>query len=436
MVDYHFPPMAGAGVQRTLGYIRHLAEVGWNPVVLTVERSDHAFHDPSLLRRVPPGVSVQRARSLEPAGFARRILTAGGAGGRAANGHRSGLAQAAATRLGRMGPWIFFPDRRIGWFPFAVARGLSILRRRRVDALYSTSTAVTSHLVARALHARSGIPWVADFQDPWAEDYVSKFPSPLHRRLARRIERLVVQHAARVVVTTEPVRRALASRYPEQRAKVTVIPMGFDPDVFADVAVDPTPAFSVSHFGTFYGTRSPGPFLTALGECLRDGELPARDVDVVLLGRLDPASRALAEQLIAQYDLQHVVRLSPPLPYRAGVERLVSSSVLLLVTGPGPWGQNLIPSKLFEYLAAGRPLLALAPDGAAARLVREAHAGVVVDPDDVPAIRRALVALYRQWRDGRPEFLPDRAFVGSFAWRSLARRLGDVLDGAVVGPAR
>ncbi len=208
-----------------------------------------------------------------------------------------------------------------------------------------------------------------------------------------------------------------------------MIPMGFDPEAFAGVRAAPCAKFVVTHFGTFYGSRSPGPFLTAVGECLRaDGRL-ARDLEVQFLGTFDPPLRALTERLIRTYNLERIVRLSGPVAYTIGLERLVSSSVLLLVTDRGPWGRNLVPSKLFEYLAAGRPVLGLAPEGAVAGHLRAAKAGIVVEPDDIPAIQRAIMALYEEWRRGAPH-LPDHEVVRTFRWRELAGRLAAVLEGA------
>lgn len=441
MIDYLFPPLGGAGAQRTLGYVRHLPAFGWTPIVLTVRSGEHSVYDASLLERVPKEVTVRRSGSLEPVRLIKALLPAGSptrsVPGQPSGESSNGWIRMTARRLQRLEPWLLFPDRRLGWLPFAVAEAVSIGRRQRVDVIYSTSTVVTSHLIACILKTLWRVPWVADFQDPWARNAGYRFPSALHQWIADHLESLIVRKADRVTVTTEPLRDVLQQQHASvPSGKVAVIPMGFDPEVFAEAHPVRREKFTMTHFGNFYGPRSPGPFLTALSECVREDPDLARRVEVLFLGGFDPPLRALTEEIITRGGLSEIVRLKGTVPYTTGLQDVVSSDVLLLVTDPGGYGRHHIPSKLYEYLAAGRVILALAPEGAVAGVMRATGAGMLVPPDDVGQIRQAIASLYRRWKEGRldPRLAPQS--VQQFTWRALTMAFAGTLHEALVSVSR
>jgi len=435
MIDYYFPPLAGAGVHRTLGYLRHLADFGWSPIVLTARSGEHNFYDPSLLQWLPAGLLIKRTRSIEPVRLLRQVLSRGSRDQYARSDQAGASSGRSSARLARLGSWMLFPDRHIGWLPFAVWGGTGF-RSSAVDAIYSTSTAVTSHLVAYILKALWRKPWVADFQDPWTEEYDFAFPSPLHRRMARVLERLIVTHADRVTMTTQPMREIFLRKYPAiGHEKFQVIPMGFDPQAIAGIEGTSRERFTITHFGNFYGTRSPGPFLQALGACVELESTLRERTEVQFFGAFEPKMRDLAETLIAQHGLGGVVRLLPTVTYRCGMQNLANSHVLLLVTDSGGCGRNLVPSKIFEYFAIGRPILALTPEGAAADLVHEAKAGLVVRPDDVNAIRDAILTLFRQWRAGTLARPSNSEFIATCTWRARTAQLTATFQAAINPPA-
>ncbi len=431
MIDYYFPPLAGPGVHRTLGYVNHLAEFGWTPIVLTVQSGEHSLYDVSLLKQISDTVIVQRTASIDPIRFVKRLLTRnfGDRNGPGADSGQSGrpLWQ-GYRRIRNFVRWFLFPDRRIGWIPFAVARALSVCSRQTVDVIYSTSTVVTSHLIAYLLKKFLGKPWVADFQDPWSENPLG-FPSAIHKKVAARLEYLILRDADHVIVTTEPHRRMLQEKFATiSPGKLSVIPMGFDAEAFKNLQAISLPKFTITHFGNFYGPRSPGPFLTALGECVKEDPGLAEDVEVSFFGAFDAEMLIRTEQLLERYSLGGIVRLKGVVPYRTGLQYLMSSTLLLLVTDTGAWGRNMSSSKLPEYLAAGRPILALAPDGAITEIVRRTGAGFIVDPDDVEAIRKTIFKLYHLWKKNSLTLRVNDEMVRKFEWRELTGRFVSVLD--------
>ncbi len=433
MIDYLFPPIAGPGIQRTLGYVQHLKQYGWEPLVLTVRDGEHSLYDVSLLDRVPKDIVVERTLSLEPVRFVKRFLV------KPSEGEAPGT-----LRTGRplwRGPkwvrniehWTLFPDRRIGWLPFALARAVLLNRRRPIHAIYSSSTNImTGHLIAYLLKKCLRKPWVADFQDAWLESYVSYFPSLLHRKAAERLEHSVLREADRVTVATEPHRRMLEHRYAKIRSdKFCVIPMGFDPRLFEGIRRLSSPKFTITHFGNFYSSRSPERFLTAIALCVQQDPGLIRDLQVIFLGTFDRGSMALTEKLLREHDLERLVHLRGMVPYKLGLETVISSDVLLLVTDEGVWGRALLASKILEYLAAKRPILALAPEGVTADLVHAADAGIIAGPNDVGAIKDALLQFYRQWKAGSLIFRGNSEFIGSLAWPQITGKFVQVLEESI-----
>lgn len=434
MIDYYFPPTSGPGVQRTLGYVKHLSAFGWIPTVLTVQSGEYSMYDHSLLRSVPDEVDVQRAISVEPIRFVKKLLAWSRHRGDGASGSSSGRPLwLGSSRVRNVEQWILFPDRRIGWLPFALARAISLSRRAKIDVVYSTSTAMTSHLIAYGLKRLFGTPWVADFQDPWLEDYVAHFPTSWHRRLAERLEHLIMRCADRITVTNEPHRMMILEKHrtipPE---KVVVIPMGFDQNTFKDIKAIPRLKFTMTHLGNFYGPRSPVSFLKALQRCLDDDKRLAQEIEILFFGGFDSEVLAETERQLDESGLRTVVNLAGVVPHRVGLEHLTSSDVLLLVTDTQWGGRNQIPTKLLEYLAIGKPILALAPEGETAKIVRAANGGLVVHPDDINAIRDAIRELYRRWKDGNLAIPVNQDVIAKFAWRELAAQLAATLEDVLV----
>lgn len=433
LVDYFFPPLWGSGAQRTLGFLRHLPRHGWQPIVLTVEDGDHAARDSSLLEEIPEAVSVQRTRSIEPIRVLRR-LTRHRQGSKPGGGENGLPNWRGARWVHGIERWVLFPERQIGWLPFAVRRGLAIASDQRPDAVYSTSTCLTSHLVAYRLRRELRVPWVADFQDPWLEGFTSRAPSALHNRLAIKLEKLIAGAADAITVTTEFHRRLLQRKYPETASKVFVIPMGLHPEAFQGIKGDARQRFTMGYFGSFYGPRSPGPFLRGLVVALKREPLLAAETDVMFYGTFDAPARGEANGLVHDWGLERMVRLPGAVSHRVAIQSMMSSHVLLLITDGGWWGRHLVPSKLFEYLATGRPILALVPEGAAAAILREAGGAMIVDPGDAEKIGEAICALYRKWKTGdlqmgdrRPEAL------ATFAWQARTEDLAGVLERIVRG---
>jgi glycosyltransferase involved in cell wall biosynthesis len=370
----YFPPAGGAGVHRPLKLAGHLAELGFDVHVLAPDDPKWVHRDPSL--EPPASLSVHRVRNLGPA--ARRpseeLYGAGPL-------DRLGIRARVAFRR------VLVPDASVIWSLAAIPAALKIIRRERIDAVLTTSPPISVHLVGLAAKRAGAVRWVADLRD--------SFLTPDRRRHVRgepQLARMVARRADAIVAATRGIAeemRALAPMGP-----VELIENACDFEDFEGLEYRRGERFRLTHTGSLIGRRTTRPFLEALARA--DGDTVARFV-----GGLRAADVPYAEEL----GLGQRLELLPFQPRdRALALQRDSDALLLLLAESGSAGRKVLSAKVFEYLAAGRPILAVVPpEGEAAELVRVTGAGVVVAPEDVDGIAAALGELERRWRDDELE---------------------------------
>lgn len=401
VLAYYFPPVGGAGVQRTLKFVKYLAQLGWDATVISTRSRAYGARDESLVAEVPPTTRVVRTPALPLARYLGYAL------------HR--------LRLKRVRSYVLWPDGGLGWMPFAFVAAMRSARRDRPDVLFSTSAPYGAHLVALAVARLTGLPWVADFRDEWAANpYLTREPRTL-TRLSEEAERAVVDRAAKVVVAADYFRLSGLRSGDPRRVEIL---NGVDEDDLprTDSPSPPADRFVLAHVGTLYGVQDPGPALRALAALATRGEIDGARVEVRLVGNVwIPDFKAPANIRVT---------ITGYLDHPRAVEEMHAATALLLYVPAA----SLAPSgKLFEYLASGRPVLCLTrPDNLAGRLVTEWEAGVVADPHDEMAIGQALLTLWKRWLEGG---LPDQDEVRArvleqYSRRMSAERLADVLEEA------
>jgi glycosyltransferase involved in cell wall biosynthesis len=411
MVAYFFPPLGGAGVQRSLKFARYLPESGWEPRVLTADPRGYWIRDPTLLEELPEAVRVQRVASPLPV-----------AGGR--KGRRGSVHWIRALRW--LSGWFLLPDAYLPWSLRALAAASRWLRRDLPDVLWTTSSPDSAHLVGWHLSRRWRIPWVADFRDPWVERLSFHPPTRWHRAIQYRLEEGVVRRAVAVVLTSQAARDRFAERYPWAGEKLHVITNGYDEEDFAGFQWDlPRDRFRILHLGQLNPERSLEPLLGPL-RALLEAEPEARGrVELLCVG----PHYASHEREVRRHGLQDVVRFEDPRPHREAVRLLGTAHLLLLLECEGLRGRQVLPGKTFEYLRSGRPVLALVdPLGDAARLVPELRAGWVHAPSDAAGVLACLRERWARFRSGEVETGASAEALRPFERRELTLRLAHLFD--------
>jgi glycosyltransferase involved in cell wall biosynthesis len=381
LVTMYFPPAGGGGVQRPLKTATHLPALGIETHVLAPDDPKWLHRDDEL--RPPTQAFVHRARYLGP----RARLPAEELHG--LEGPERMLAQARLAYRR-----VLLPDASVTWLPTAVPAAVRLVKRERIDAVITTSPPVSMNLIGAAVKRLTGIPWVADLRDAvlWnADRRFDRTTVQAKEKALERVVRLIARKADAVVAVSETI--ADEVRRFEPAGQVRVIPNGCDFDDFAGLDYSPGERFRITHAGSFFGKRNPRPFLSALAASGLD------DVVVRFAGGLRQADAEWAAGL----GLGDRLELLPYVPHRQALELERDSEANLLLLPEAAGRGAVVPSgKIFEYLAAERPILAaVPPDGAAAKLVRETGAGVVVAPEDEKGIREALIGLHARWRAGQ-----------------------------------
>jgi glycosyltransferase involved in cell wall biosynthesis len=348
--------------------------------------------------------ALEVVRAWEPVGLYRRLRRPGQGSGlfppsyeRTDPGRLRGL-------LGLARRFLLIPDGQVTWVPAALVQAARLLRRTPVELLYSSHPPASGHLLALLLKWATGLPWVADFRDGWTSDPLDPGLEHGGWRLAleQALERAVVRRADAVVAATEISAAHLRQLCGPETDKVKVIPNGFDPEALGPPAPLPplSPPLRLVHTGAFrysHPRRTPFPLLAALDLLLAEDPAWAGRLQVVLVGQLTPEEEAATAGLVQA----GLVELVGPQPREEALRLQAAAHLLLLVDHVRPWPASNVPGKLYEYLAAGRPVLALCGPGMVQRLLSELDAGRCVAGDDPVAIAAALRDLYRAFVEGR-----------------------------------
>jgi len=426
IISYYFPPSGGAGVQRVLKFVKYLPQFGWEPVVLTAdENADFPARDSTLLSEIPEGVRVVRTRIFEPYRLYRKLT--GKAEGEA-------LDIATNTRESRRGlgekasEWVrstfFIPDARRFWTGPAVRAGREILKSDKIDLIFSSAPPYTCHLIGKELKRASHLPWVADFRDSWVGWLSAPKRSFLPHQIDLQLEGSVLSKADCLIAVSDGVRDDLVSRHADAGSgKWATIPNGFDEDDFKGISAKTDPnRFVLTYAGTLYGKRNPFVLLEALKGLL--SERPGLR-DRLLLRFVGRADAAFVK---AFGTFGRTVEFIPYVSHRESLQFLADSSALLLIIDDAPASRSIVTGKLFEYVGARKPIFALAPDGAAAYLVRSLDAGVVVHPNDMVEIKRALGRLVEQWEQKSLHYPADAGKARQYERKHLTRELAGLFD--------
>jgi glycosyltransferase involved in cell wall biosynthesis len=379
LVTMYFPPAGGGGVQRPLKLAQHLPALGIETHVLAPDDPKWVHRDPDL--RIPTQAWVHRVRYVGP----KARKPAEELHGTEGLGRALVHARIASRRL-------LVPDASVTWNLTAIPAAIRIARREAIDAVITTSPPGSVHFVGAAVKRATGARWLADLRDPLIANPHRRADTAATRAkqaAAAGVARLVARSADAISCVSDAIAEEV--RALEPRGEVRTIANGCDFDDFAGLEYRRAERFRITHAGSFFGRRDPRPFLQALHDS---------DLDVVarFVGDFRASDREWADSL----GLGERLELVPYAPHAEALRlQRDSEALLLLVPDSGGRGRGVLSGKVFEYLAAGRPILAaVPPDGAAANLIRETSAGVVVAPDDVAGMRAALESLHSEYVNG------------------------------------
>ncbi len=438
-VSYHFPPVGGAGVQRPVKFVKYLPGWGWQPSVLTAANPSAPVFDDSLCTDLPPDLVIARARTCEPGYRVKQQLAAVPAGGRAPRGPRAALRHCMRAAAGLL----LQPDPQVLWLPTAYRAGCQLLSRLPHEVILATAPSYSNLILGTWLKLRTGLPLVVDFRDEW--DLSSQYLENSRRdrfshAVQERMQRWVLRHADAILATTAASARRLQdrARAAGSTAEAQCIYNGFDEVDFqrphgverarlARQAAEEPPRFRLVYTGTLWNLTSAAPLAAAVELLRRESPETLARLELVLVGRKTDAQREVVQEITRSGCRVHDADYCD---HDQAIDLMQSADGLCLLLSDVPGADRVAPAKLFEYLAAGRPLLAVTPAGETADIVRRFFPAGHYLPGDAAGIARWLRAQVAQWVPGERTTCGRRppAQVEQFSRRRQAGELAALLD--------
>ena len=412
IITYYWPPAGGSGVQRWLKFVKYLRDFGIEPIVYTVDNPVYAIKDKSLIEEIPENLEILKQKIWEPNNLVgNRKKTS------------AGFLNPRPTFFGQIAHYIranyFIPDARKYWIKPSVAYLKTYLKNSDIDIIITTGPPHSLHLIGLELKKTIPIKWIADFRDPWTEiDYFHQLPLT-KKSLAKHyeMEKDVIQNADSVLVVGNTMR----SKMETLNKNIHVITNGFDGEL-SDLQIAPDKKFTLTHIGMMNADRNP----ILLWKVLKD--IMAADPDfkanfqLKLVGKIDP----VILKDIQYYQLEKNVSIVDYLPHKEVLQVQKSSQVLLLVVNNVPSAKGVITGKIFEYLQAKRPILAIGPkDGDLAKIIELTNSGEIVDFDDMIRFKSVIMDFFNRYKKGDLKISSKN--IKQYHRRNLTEQLSQVI---------
>ena len=435
MITYDFPPMRTSGVYRPVKFVKYLKNHGWHATILTVKNPHQVAEDENLLKEVPKECKIYRAYSFEPTKLEDRVYQK-----ICGTTKRKKLRLAGIKNLVKrlfLSPlnafvhnWIYIPDTKIGWFPFALFFALKLLKKENFDVIYTTSSPHTTQLVGLCIKLLTQKPWVVDLRDNWVVGFSELYKYKLRVKIDEYLLQRILAKADSVITMCEGNAKDLIEKYDfKDGFKYHAITNGYDRDDWdgLETVFDPKAdeKFVLTHIGTLYAKTS-GEFFPALSELLKEREELEDVLRVNLVGYVGDEDLSLIKRL----GLEKNVRLLGFQVHKEAIKSMLNSTILLLFLGEIKTSQQQFPGKFFEYLLAKKPILTLGKEGEIAQALYKSKAGFLVRPRDKEKIKEAIHDLFIRKKRGELTISPDFEYIRRFDYKNLTFRFTQVLDKA------
>lgn len=449
IVAGEFPPLKTIGRIRTVKFVEHLRALGWDAIVLTLEpSSQEPNYDAALAAEVPEGVEVVRVPLVtfddRITAFVKRLLgrgvvpRAGGVDG--AHGGGAGAAHRGSAPSGRfesiqhrVKQWIRLgleiPDSYLPWALKALPAAREICSRRTVDVVFTTLPPFSAAYLGYRLTSERGIPWILDYRDLWYGDVLREWLPAWRRRLEFWMERRLLSRASVVVTVSEQKTDYMRRLHPRLRVRWATLTNGYDREIYcgrARARPFATDRIEFVYTGRLFKNRRGYTFAEALGRIKQRCPELVAPVRVRILGGVAAEIAARYDEILSRYAIRDHFDFPGDVGYQEAMDAQINCDYLLLIVDTGETSDGVIPGKLFEYVAAKRPIFALCDPGATQQIIDRARLGVVVDAEDVTACESVLERLLMM---PVPETLDrDEVYLARFDRRSIAADLARLLD--------
>jgi len=420
IITYYWPPSGGGGVQRWLKFVKYLRDYGWEPIVYTPQNPDFELQDKSLLQDIPNGMTILKRPIWEPFSMYRLLL------GKKAVQKQGVVANTSGSVFSRLSVWIrgnfFIPDARVFWVRPSVNYLTKYLKANPVDVLITTGPPHSLHLIGLEIKKRIGVKWLADFRDPWSKwDVLDQLSlSKQSRKSHYSLEQSVLKNADQIIVVSPSLKASLV----ELGARnIDVITNGYDFEPPVDYVMFPD-KFRVSHVGLLNQGRNPIMLWQALNE-IADSDINfANDLEIHLSGTIESE---VIDSIEALKNLSGRYIYKGYLNHDEVIEVYSSSVILLLLVNNTNNAKWILPGKMFEYIAYGKPILALGKTiSDASDVLIDSGNKPCFEFNDIEGIRKFILAQYENFKNNQLPLLNDNT--GKFHRKELTKLLAACLD--------
>lgn len=424
IITYYWPPTGGAGVQRWLKFTKYFQQFGWEPLIYTPSNPDFPINDDTLLKDVPNNITILKTEITEPYDIYRKIMrkkkTETVNQGFLSEGKENSFLQSLMI-------WVrgnfFIPDARKFWIKPSIKFLSNYIEENKVDAVISTGPPHSMHLIALGLKQKHNLPWIADFRDPWTQiDFYDQLKlSSWADKKHKQLERSVLTSANKVVTVSPSWAKdleTLGSR------RVDVITNGFDDDDFKTNTDNKLlNGFLFHHIGALNKDRNPHTFWKVLGDLCKENEEFKTDLKLKFTGKTDIA----VFEALEKQGLTNNAEKTEYLPHSEVTKLIQQSPILLLPLNDTPNVKGIVPGKLFEYLAAKRPIFAIGDvNGDSASIINETQTGSMIGFKDYDALKKQVLELYKKYKNNTLQI--NSTSIDKYSRKSCAETYTNLLN--------
>jgi len=446
MITNEFPP-GKVGNDRIIKFAKFLPHFGWEPQILTIARCGITEFDYSLESNVPDNIKVWRA--FYPNFEALLIRVKGLLKKKTKNetvqiteeckqvsSNKCSLKRAIISSIKFILKKLLIPEELITWFPFAIFKGVRVCHKNRINLIFSSAPFYTNHLIGLGIKMLTGKKWVADYRNLWIDNPLRKHHSIFHKKIEEGLDRTIMKRANKIVVITEGMRNSLIRRYPfVSKDKIITIDNGYDLTDFRELKIDKednSKTLSITYTGAIYRDYPTPEFLEVIGELINERQDMGKRLKINLVGPIKQNEGLKIKEVIKKFNLFEIVFFENQVSRQKALEYQINSHILLLMSaGRGINTSTVVPGKLFDYIGAEKPIIAIIPDGDCARIVREGNLGWVVDANNSSKMRDIILEVYQKWTNDELKITPDWDYLKRFDRRNLTGRLAYIFDNLI-----
>ncbi|MGB9664621.1 MAG: glycosyltransferase family 4 protein [Ignavibacteria bacterium] len=409
VIAYYFPPMGFSGVQRTAKFVKNLVDLDWEPTVLTIKPKYYYAFDNILLKEVEEkGIRIIRTGSKDPT---QKVIN-----------QKKIRSDFIRKILNRISQTFFLPDNKRGWMKPALKEARKLLSTESFDIIFATAPPYTDFRIGAQLKNEFGIPLILDYRDAWLDDGLSFYPTPVHRWIVKAMERKVLHISDKIITYTRQIKEHILKNYPFIKPdEITIIPHGFDEEDFDIKFVSSRlpNKMRVTYSGAFYDERTPKFFLHAVEKLFIERPDLENQIEFYFVGHFPKKYY----RKIQKSKYKSNFHFTGYVDHKTNIQYLLDSDVLWMMIRHSKNPHLYATGKLFEYIGTGKPILACVPvNGAAAMILKDYGASLIVEPEDVDSIKDALLKFFDLFKNDQ---LPsgDQEFIQQFERKKLTQQL-------------